>query len=323
MTIIPPRISAQSGNTDSRPNTVLYIPVEPIDETMKRAIQADGKAVHNIALNDLDSAFNELFFACGSDQQLIHALDAGYCYMVDETQYEHATVCGIGVGVAANIVGSLLAHAPDTTSGALSREAAKLRAEIAAKFPDAVKSVFGLEIERKGSAGDDTKAAVNSEAATAPDKNAGEGATQSWTREEIERAELGHIITAAEFGTEFMQALDINRYDYELDGCLLPAFDAYIESAESGTCTPEGSFLLAMRKIAHKLPISYGRGPVPDPRPSEVIRKEIEDRSHYISALHDELEVALSEEAKEKVKTAFDGARDGGLESDGSVDDAG
>jgi hypothetical protein len=103
----------------------------------------------------------------------------------------------------------------------------------------------------------------------------------------------------------------------------LPAFNTYIESAESGTCTPEGSFLLAMRKIAHNLPVSYGLGPVPDPRPSEIIRKEIEARSHYISALQDELEFALSEEAEKKVKTAFDGARDGGLESDGSVDDSG
>jgi hypothetical protein len=149
------------------------------------------------------------------------------------------------------------------------------------------------------------------------------GDVPSWTREEIERAELGDVVTAAEFGTEFMQALDINRYDYELDGCLLPAFSIYVETAESGTCTPEGSFLLAMRAIAHNLPISYGRGPVPDPRPSEVILKEIEGRSHYISTLRDELEFSLSEEAKEKVKTAFGRARDGGLESDGSIDDAG
>ena len=56
----------------------------------------------------------------------------------------------------------------------------------------------------------------------------------SWTREEIERAELGDIITAAEFGTEFLQALDLSYYDYELDGCVLPAFRAYIESAEFG-----------------------------------------------------------------------------------------
>lgn len=321
MNIKPPRISAQ-------PNTVLHIPVEPTGESMKREIKTDaGKAVHNIALNDLDSAFNALFAICKSDSQLIRALDAAFVFITDEIQYEHATVCGIGVGLTLKIIGSLLADTPGTPFGALPLSEAKIRAEIADGFPDAVKSVFGLEIERKSSAGGDTKVAVGGEAATAPDKNASEivvhGDTPSWTREEIERAELGHVITAAEFGTEFMQALDINRYDYELDGCLLPAFATYIESAESGTCTPEGSFLLAMRKIAHKLPISYGRGPVPDPRPSEVIRKEIEDRSHYISALQDELEFALSEEAKEKVKTAFDGARDGGLESDGSVDDAG
>jgi hypothetical protein len=155
MNVQPPRILAQSGNTDSRPKTVHHIPVEPTGEAMKRAIATDGKAVHDIALNELDSAFNALFAVCRSDNQLIRALDAGYGYMVDETQYEHATVCGIGVGVAANIVGSLLAHGPDTTSGALSREAAKLRAEIAAKFPDAVQHLFGLKIERKGSVGND------------------------------------------------------------------------------------------------------------------------------------------------------------------------
>jgi hypothetical protein len=133
------------------------IPVEPIDEAMKRAIKSDaGKAVHNIALNDLDSVFNALFVACGADQQLIHALDAAYLYMVDETQYEHATVCGIGVGVAINVIGSLLAHAPDTTSGALSPNAAQLRAEITAKFPDAVQRLFGLEVGRKRSACDDS-----------------------------------------------------------------------------------------------------------------------------------------------------------------------
>ena len=86
------------------PKTVLHVPVEPIDEAMKRAIKTDpGKAVHNIVLNDLDSAFNALFAVCKPDNQLIRALDAAYCYMLDETQYEHATVCGIGVGVAANI----------------------------------------------------------------------------------------------------------------------------------------------------------------------------------------------------------------------------
>jgi hypothetical protein len=311
MVISPPRISAQSSDTDLSTNTVLHMPVEPIDEAMKRAIKADGRSVHNIALNHLDSIFNALFLICGTDGQLIRALDAGYCFLIDETRYERATVCGIGVGVAINIIGSLLAHGPDATSGASSPSDAKIRAEIANKFPDAVKNLFGLEIERKGLS---TKAAVNSEAATAPDNNAGEaeflGATQSWTLEEIQTAELGTVMQAAEFGTEFMQALDINRFDYEIDGCLLPAFNAYIESAESGTCTPEGSFLLAMRKIAHNLPISYGRGPVPDPRPSEVIRKEIESRSHYISALQDELEMALSEEP-EKVKPEFDGGLDG------------
>jgi hypothetical protein len=91
MNIKPPRISAQSGNTDSRPNTVPRIPVEPTGEVMKRAIKADGKTVHNIALNDLDSVFNALFVACGADQQLIHALDAAYLYMVDEAQ-DHAFV---------------------------------------------------------------------------------------------------------------------------------------------------------------------------------------------------------------------------------------
>jgi hypothetical protein len=133
---------------------VLYIPVEPTGEAMKHAIKTDpGKAVHNIALNDLDSVFNALFVACGADQQLIHALDAAYLYMIDEMQYEHATVCGIGVGVAIHVIGSFLAHAPDTTSKALSPNAAQLRAEITAKFPDAVQRLFGLEIERKGSAG--------------------------------------------------------------------------------------------------------------------------------------------------------------------------
>jgi hypothetical protein len=78
----------------------------------------------------------------------------------------------------------------------------------------------------------------------------------SWTREEIERAELHHVKTAEEFGTEFMQALDLHRYDYELDGLLLPALRVYIETAESGKCTPEGSFLFAMREIAHNLPVS-------------------------------------------------------------------
>jgi hypothetical protein len=156
MNIKPPRISAQSGNTDSRPNTVPRIPVEPTGEVMKRAIKADGKTVHNIALNDLDSVFNALFVACGADQQLIHALDAAYLYMVDETQYEHATVCGIGVGVAINVIGSLLAHAPDTTSGASSPNTAQLRAEITAKFSDAVQRLFGLEVGRKRSAGNDS-----------------------------------------------------------------------------------------------------------------------------------------------------------------------
>jgi hypothetical protein len=155
----PPRISAQSSNTESSTDTVRRIPVEPTGEAMKRAIKADGKAVHNIALNDLDSAFNALFLICGTDGQLIHALDAAYCYMVDEMQYEHATVCGIGVGMAINVLGSLLAHAPDTTSGALSRNAAQLRAEITVRFPDAVQRLFGLEIERKGSAGSESATA--------------------------------------------------------------------------------------------------------------------------------------------------------------------
>jgi hypothetical protein len=134
---------------------VRHIPVEPTDEATKRTIKADGKTVHNIALNDLDSVFNALFVACGSDQQLIYALDAAYLYMIDETQYEHATACGIGVGVAINVIGSLLAHAPDTASGVLSSDAAQLRAEVTAKFPDTVQRLFGLEVERKRSAGND------------------------------------------------------------------------------------------------------------------------------------------------------------------------
>jgi hypothetical protein len=44
-------------------------------------------------------------------------------------------------------------HPSDGYNDALSREAVKLRAEIAAKFPDAVQHLFVLEIERKGSAG--------------------------------------------------------------------------------------------------------------------------------------------------------------------------
>ena len=155
MNIKPPRISAQSGNTDSRPNTVPRIPVEPIDEAMKRAIKADGKAVHDIALDDLDSAFNALFAVCRSDSQLIRALDAAFVYMIDETQYEHATVCGIGVGVAVNVIGSLLADGPDSLSEGFSRNAAQVRAQVAAEFPDTVQRLFGLEVERKRSAGND------------------------------------------------------------------------------------------------------------------------------------------------------------------------
>jgi hypothetical protein len=147
--------SKLAHSQQDNPKTVLRIPVEPTGEAMKRAIKADGKAVHDIALNELDSAFNALFAVCGADQQLIHALDAAYCYMVDETQYKHATVCGIGVGVAINIIGSLLAHAPVSPSGALSRSAAQVRAEVTARFPDAVQRLFGLEVERKGSAGND------------------------------------------------------------------------------------------------------------------------------------------------------------------------
>jgi hypothetical protein len=137
------------------PKTVLHIPVEPIDEAMERAIEADGKSVHAIKLNELDSAFNALFLVCRSDSQLIGALDAAFVYMIDETQYEHATVCGIGVGVAVKVIGSLLADGPVSLSEGFSRNAAQVRAQVAAEFPDTVQRLFGLEVERNGLARND------------------------------------------------------------------------------------------------------------------------------------------------------------------------
>jgi hypothetical protein len=193
---VPGPGSSSEERQRETPKTVLHIPVEPIDEAMKRAIKADGKAVHDIALNDLDSAFNALFLICGTDHQLIRTLDAAYVYLVDETHYKHATVCGIGVGVAINVIGSLLAHAPDLPSRALSQSAAQVRAEVTARFPDAVQSSFGLEIERKGPAGNDgANVAQRREATTAPETNANEtvvhGDVPSWTVEEFSRPNLG------------------------------------------------------------------------------------------------------------------------------------
>jgi hypothetical protein len=304
---VPGPGSSSEERQRENPKTVLHLPVEPIDEAMKRAIKADGKAVHDIELDDLDGTFNALFLICGTDRQLIRALDAAYVYMIDETQYKHATVCGIGVGVAISVIGSLLAHAPDSPSGALSRSAAQVRAEITFNFPDAVKSLFGLGIERKDSAGNDgANVGRRGEAKTAPETNASETTTvhgdiPSWTVEEIQQAELEELETTYELLTEFMQAFDLLRVDDEIDGCLSPAIRTFIDCMESGKFTPAGAFIMAIRKLvnSHRVFRAYLPGPqAPWPRSSAVINAEIEERlPDALRYLRDELEVALAVEA--------------------------
>jgi hypothetical protein len=145
----------------------------------------------------------------------------------------------------------------------------------------------------------------------------------SWTPEEIERAELGDLQKMAEFGTEFTQGLNIHRYDEAFDGCFLRALGTYIDRVESGKCTQEGAVIFMLREIVHghSAFAAYVPGPLIHPRPSEVIRAELQMRANYDEVMKDELEEALSEEAANSITTTFGKTRDGTLESDGSIDD--
>jgi hypothetical protein len=120
------------------------------------------------------------------------------------------------------------------------------------------------------------------------------------TEDEVQRAELGDLHKAWEFRTEFLQTFDLHRTDDWLDEGLLPALETYIESAESGTCTPEGCFIRAIRTLLrkHSAFATYIPGPeAPWPRPSAIVQAEIDSRMpEALDCLDFELGCALEEE---------------------------
>jgi hypothetical protein len=120
------------------------------------------------------------------------------------------------------------------------------------------------------------------------------------TEDEIQRAELGDLHKAWEFQTEFLQTFDLHRTDDWLDEGLVPALQAYIESAESGKFSPEGSFVMAVRTLLRKHSAfkTYVPGPeAPWPRPSTVVQAEIDSRMpNALYCLQFELDCALEEE---------------------------
>jgi hypothetical protein len=150
-------------------NTVRRIPVEATDDAMKRANEADPiRAIHNLDLYDLEGAFNyeseklDIFRLRAFDTEIEHVLDTALQYVIQEVQYEQATVCGIAVGLTLTIIENFrpLAKYANRSFRPDPRSVAEIRAEMADEFPRAVRRLqqeldLALKLEKEAAAGDD------------------------------------------------------------------------------------------------------------------------------------------------------------------------